>query len=167
MSLPRGAPMKGGALLAPFRYITDLEVTAGGWLLKGGRPFSLMPGWTLATYDAKRGVDEDVYLACPGTDPLGILGYRGAVLHPHGGINDVAAQALPPPPAAGQVCQGALQKEGGASWPSLPPAVTAVLAATMVPTTASRRQHRAAAALRRQGSGRTGCRFLGQPLGGF
>ena len=83
-----------------------------------------MTGRTLVAYNAERGVDEDVYLACPGTDPLGILGYRGgAVLPAHQGVNDVVAQAPPPPPplAAGQVCQGAPRKEGDASWPSLPP----------------------------------------------
>ena len=51
----------------------------------GGKPFSLMPGQTLAAFDAERGVDEDLHLACPGTDPLGILGYRGAVLPPPSG----------------------------------------------------------------------------------
>ena len=48
----------------------------------GGKPFSLMPGRRLAAYDAERGIDEDVYLACPGTDPLGILEHRGVVLPP-------------------------------------------------------------------------------------
>ena len=107
-----------------------------------------MPGRTLAAYDAERGISEDVYLACPGTDPLGILGYRGAVLPPHWGVNDAVAQALPLPPAPDRVCQGVLQEEGGTSWPSLPPAVTAISVARTVPTTASRRQRRAAVAQR-------------------
>ena len=107
--------------MAPFRYITSWEDRGGGWLLKGGRPFWLMPGRTLAAFDAERGVDEDVHLACPGTDPPGILGYLGAVLPPHRGVNDAAAQARRPPPPAGQVCQGTLWEEGDARWPSLPP----------------------------------------------
>ena len=108
-------------------------------LLKRGIPFSLMPGRTLAAYDAERGVDQDVYLACSGADSLGILGYREALLPPHRGVNHLVVQAPTPPYIAGQVCQGALWKEGDASWPSLVPTVTAVPAATMVPTTASRR----------------------------
>ena len=80
MSLPRGPPHEGGAPPAPFRYIANWEDPGGGGgrLLKGGRPFLLMPGRTLAAFDAEPGVDEEVYLGCPGTDPLGILGYRGA-----------------------------------------------------------------------------------------
>ena len=108
-----------------------------------------MPGRTLAAFDDERGVDEDVFLACPATDPLGILGHRGAVLPPHRGVNDAVAQAPPPPPVAVQIRQGALRKEGDVGWPSLPPAVTTVPAATMVPATARRRQRRAAVALRR------------------
>ena len=81
--------------------------------------------------------------------PLGILGYRGVVLPPHWGVKDAVVQAPSPPSAAVQVCKGALCREVDASWPSLPPAVTAVRAATMLPTTASRRQRRAEAAVRR------------------
>ena len=149
MSLPRWAPYDGGAPLAPFRYITDWEKPRGGWLLNGDGPFSLMPGRTLTAYDAQRGINEDVFLACPGTDPLGNLGYRGAVLPPHRGVNEAAAQVPPLPPAPDRVCQSVLQEEGRASWPSLPPAVTAMSAARTVPTTASRRERRATAALRR------------------
>ena len=75
----------------------------------------------------------------PGDGPPGHLGVPG-------GMNDVVAQAPPLPRAAGRICQGALWKEGDAGWPSLPPVVMAVPAATM-PTTARRRQRRAAAAL--------------------
>ena len=139
MSLPPGAPRDGGAPLAPFRYITDWEDPAGGCLLKGENLFSLMPGRTLTASDAERGINADVCLACPGTDALGILGYRGAVLPSHRGVNDMAAQAPPLPPAPDRVCQRTLQKEGGARWPSLPFTVTAVLAATTAPATASRR----------------------------
>ena len=93
MSLPRGAPHDGGAPLAPFRYIADREDPGGGWLLKEDSPFSLMPGRTLPAYDAEWGINEDVYLACPGTDPPGILGYRGAFQPPHRGVNDAVAGA--------------------------------------------------------------------------
>ena len=136
-----------------------------------------MPGRALAAYDAERGVDQDVYLAYPGADPMGILGYREAVLPPpHRGVNHLVAQAPPPPYVAGQVCQGALWKEGDVSWPSLPPAVTAVPAATMVPTTASPPVSRSGGPTPqcRQGSGhtsrvggRTSCRFLEQLSGGL
>ena len=85
----------------------------------------------------------------PGDGPPGHLGVPGASLPPYRGANDAAAHAPPPPHAAGQVCQGALRKEVDARWPSLPPSVTAVPAATMVPTTTSRRHRRAAAALHR------------------
>ena len=57
------------------RYTTDWDDPSGGWLLLGDRPFSLMPGRRPADLEAERGIDEDVYFACPGMDPLGILGY--------------------------------------------------------------------------------------------
>ena len=149
MSPTRGALHEVGAPLAPFRYITNRHDTRGVWLLKGSRPCSLMPGRTLATFNDERGVDADVYLACPGTDPFGILGYPGAVLPPHRGVQDAASQAPPLPPAAPQIRHGALRKEGDAGWPSLPPTVTAIPAATMVPTSACHRHRHAAVTLRR------------------
>ena len=153
--------------------------------MKGDSSFSLMQGRTLAACDAERGINEDVYPACPGTDPLGILGYRGAVLPPHPGVNDAVAQA-PLPPAPDRVCQGALQKEGGASWPSLPPRGPAALLAPRAdgrlggndgaddrkPPPPSRSG--GPTMQRRQGSGRigrvggrNGCQFLVQPSEGL
>ena len=176
MSLPRGALHEGGAPLAPFHYITNWEDPGGGLAHEWGHTLLAHARPDARRLQYKRGVDEDVHLACPGTDPLGIMGYQGAVLLPHRGVNNVAAQAPPPlpPPVAGQVCQGTLWEEGDARWPSLPPTMTTVPASPMVPTTASRRQRRAAAAQRRQDSGRagrvgghTGCWFLGRPSGGF
>ena len=61
--------------MAPFRYITAWDDRGGGWLLLVGGPFSLLPGPRLADLEAERGIIEDVYCACPGTDRIRRVNY--------------------------------------------------------------------------------------------
>ena len=56
----------------------------GGGLLKGGRPFSLMPGRTLSAFDAERGLHEDVHLASRGQTPGASWGTGGRSCPPIG-----------------------------------------------------------------------------------
>ena len=168
-----GAPHEGGAPLAPFRYITDWEGPGRGWLLKGGGPFSLMTGRTLVAYDAERGVDEDVYLACPGTDPWASWGAGGRPCPPIGASTTWWRRRCRHRP---QPVRYARAPRGRRGTPAGPPSDGCPSsndgADDRKPPLASRIG--GPTPQRCQGSGRTGrvgghngCRFLGQPSGGF